>query len=89
MIRDIDDMTDTEPKPLDAHYSVYYRGHRIDPYRIGVIYGIQCHEQFHALKKLLRAGRSVKPLEQDIEEVILTLQCWQRRLKEDAETETL
>lgn len=59
----------------------------MDPYRIMSIYRhIVDPEHQHALKKLLRCGQSkAKDIDQDIEEVILTLQCWQRRRKEDLE----
>lgn len=66
-----------------AHYQFSYKGHKIDPYRIFRIYNIAAPEQQHAIKKLLRAGKSVKTLNQDIDEVILTLQRWKEILKED------
>lgn len=66
-----------------AHYQFSYKGHKIDPYRIFRIYNISAPEQQHAIKKLLRAGKSVKTLNQDIDEVILTLQRWKEILKED------
>lgn len=60
---------------------------RVDPYLILSIYKhIVAGEHQHAVKKLLRCGQSVaKGLAQDIEEVILTLQCWQRRRKMEEE----
>jgi hypothetical protein len=37
------------------------------------VYGITDPAQQHAIKKLLRAGRSVKSFRRDVEEVISTL----------------
>ena len=65
------------------HYSFDYKGIRIDPYRLFRIYNIYDPEQQHAIKKLLRAGKSVKTLEQDINETIVTLERWKEILKED------
>jgi hypothetical protein len=72
-----------DKQKADAHYQFSYKGHKIDPYRIFRIYNIVAPEQQHAIKKLLRAGKSVKTLDQDIDEVILTLQRWKEILKED------
>ena len=72
-----------EEKPLDAHYSFMYHGVKVDPYRIFEIYGITNGPQQHAIKKLLRAGKSVKSLDQDIAEVIKSLTRWQAMIKED------
>jgi hypothetical protein len=73
-------------KANDKHYRFYYRGLRIDPYRIMRIYrNIRDPEHQHAVKKLLRAGESdAKGLEQDIDEVIMSLNCWKKNLAEDA-----
>lgn len=69
---------------LDKHYRFSWCGLRIDPYRIFLIYNITHPAQQHAIKKLLRAGESVKSLEQDIDEVILTLQRWKEMRKEES-----
>lgn len=68
---------------LGKHYHFDYKGIRVDPYRIFRLYNITAPEQQHAIKKLLRAGESVKPLEQDIREVIATLDRWLDILAED------
>ena len=69
---------------LTSHYDFEYKGIRLDPYRILAVYDhIVDPELQHALKKLLRAGRGTKSLEQDVEEVILTLEAWKRRKRED------
>jgi len=72
-------MTDTKHR----HYKYSYKGIKLDPYRILQVYRITCPAQQHAIKKLLRAGNSVKDLEQDIQEVIDTQQRKLEMLKED------
>jgi len=73
----------SEQKDLGAHYNFTYKNIKVDPYRIFEIYGITNAAQQHAIKKLLRAGKSVKTLEQDIHEVKVTLTRWQDMLEED------
>lgn len=68
----------------DKHYRFTYRGVKLDPYRIFRIYRITDPAQQHAIKKLLRAGQSVKSLDQDIDEVIMTLTRWKEMNREDA-----
>lgn len=58
------------------HYKYTFQGAKLDPYRILEVYGISHPAQQHAIKKLLRAGDSVKDLETDISEVIDTLTRW-------------
>ena len=65
------------------HYKYSYKGIKLDPYRILSVYGVTCPAMQHAIKKLLRAGNSVKDLEQDIQEVIDTLKRKLEMLKED------
>lgn len=64
----------------DTHYNYSYAGIKLDPYRILDVYQITHPAQQHAIKKLLRAGKSIKNLEQDIDEVIMTLQRWKEML---------
>ena len=73
-----------ETKDLGAHYRFSFAGVKLDPYRIIQTYGISHPAHQHAIKKLLRAGASVKPLVQDIDEVILSLQRWKEMLVEEA-----
>ena len=73
----------TTEKAEDRHFKFQYKGIILDPYRIFRIYGITDPEQQHAIKKLLRAGKSVKTLKQDIKEVIMTLNRWVEILEED------
>ena len=68
---------------IGKHYDYSYRGIKIDPYRIFTTYGIAHPAQQHAIKKLLRAGQSVKTLRQDIDEAIVTLERWKAMLDED------
>lgn len=65
------------------HYDFEYRGIKLDPYRILVEYGIAHPAQQHAIKKLLRAGKSIKDLKTDVEEVISTLSRWLGMMEED------
>ncbi|APU89128.1 conserved hypothetical protein [Virus Rctr71] len=67
------------------HYSYEYKGLCIDPYRIFRIYKITDPCLQHAIKKLLRAGRGSKPLLQDINEVISTLERMKDMMKEDGD----
>jgi hypothetical protein len=73
--------------PLGQHYDFNFRGYRLDPYAIFSVYThITGAEHQHAIKKLLRMGRKeAKPAMKDLDEVILTLNCWKRRLKEEEE----
>jgi hypothetical protein len=65
------------------YYRFSFRGVKLDPYRIIQVYGIVNPAQQHAIKKLLRAGESVKSLVQDIDEVILALNRWKEMLEEE------
>lgn len=65
------------------HYKYNYKGVKLDPYRILTVYNVTCPAMQHAIKKLLRAGNSIKDLEQDIQEVIDTLKRKLEMLKED------
>ncbi len=71
------------PQEIGKHYKFSFAGHKIDPYRIFKIYNITDPAQQHSIKKLLRAGQSVKSLRQDIAEVIVTLQRWVEMMDED------
>lgn len=64
-------------------YQKTFQGVKIDPYRISCIYGPMHPAQFQALKKILRAGKSHKPLVQDIEEAVESLERWLEMLQED------
>lgn len=66
-------------------YNKEYKGHKIDPYRIAKMYGIEHPCQFHVIKKLLRAGWSEKTTLQEIEDCIATLYRWKEMMIEDFE----
>jgi hypothetical protein len=72
--------TTEQPK----HYRFSFNGIKLDPYRIMQVYGITHPAHQHAVKKLLRCGNSVKPLLQDIDEVILSLNRWKEMINEEA-----
>lgn len=65
------------------YYNYEYKGVKIDPYRIMYEYKITHPAHQHALKKLLRCGKSVKEQHQDIQEVIDSLTRWLAMIKED------
>jgi hypothetical protein len=71
--------------PTPKHYKYTFRGIKLDPYRILWLYRIGHPAQQHAIKKLLRAGQSIKELEQDIDEVIDTLVRWKEMIREERE----
>lgn len=72
--------------PTPPRYRWTWKGITFDFYRLCEILGIDHHAQAHALKKVIRAGRSVKPTAQDIDEAIDALRRWKEMLREDAET---
>lgn len=69
--------------PTPARYKWQWRGVSFDFYRLCEILGVQHHAQAHALKKIIRAGKSIKPLEQDIDETIAALLRWKEMIRED------
>lgn len=71
---------------LGAHYRYSYKGVKLDVYRILSVYQQTDPAIQHAIKKLLRSGKSIKSLKQDIQEVILTLNRKLEMMEEDDET---
>lgn len=69
--------------PTPDYYNKQYRGIKLDPYRIIDIYKITNGAQQHALKKLLRAGQSIKDTLQDIKEIEDSCRRWREMLLED------
>lgn len=69
--------------PTPSRYQWVYKTISFDFYRLCAILGITHHAQAHALKKIIRAGRSVKTLAQDIDEAIDALLRWKEMLDED------
>lgn len=76
------------PQPPAAAPCVYdrsWKGVKLDPYRICLVYGITDPAIQHALKKLLHLGRgSDKDVENDVEEAIQSLERWQEMREEEA-----
>jgi len=68
-----------------SRYEWTFRGVNFDFYRLCKIIGIDSHPQAHALKKVIGAGQSVQPIEQDIDEAIDCLLRWKEIIKEDRE----
>lgn len=77
-----------DPTPLRYQWSYQwsYKGVEFDFYRLCEILGIKHHAQAHALKKVIRAGRSVKSLETDIDEAVACLVRWKEMILEDKES---
>ena len=71
--------------PTPSRYQWKWKGASFDFYRLCEILGISHHAQAHALKKIIRAGRSIKSTEQDIDETIDALLRWKEMIQEDAE----
>ena len=65
------------------HYDFMFQGVKIDPYRIFDIYQVNHPALQHAAKKILRAGRSIKSLDQDIDEAIASLQRFKEMRNEE------
>lgn len=65
------------------YYNYKYKGIKIDPYRIIFEYKITHPAHQHAVKKLLRCGKSIKEQKQDIKEVIDSLTRWLEMIEED------
>jgi hypothetical protein len=72
-----------EKQTFNSHYQYSYKGIKLDPYRIMHIYNITHPAQQQALKKVLRAGASIKNLKQDIDETIEALERWKAMILED------
>jgi len=65
------------------HYRYEYRGIKLDPARICVIYDVHHPMQINILKKSLRAGSSIKDLRQDINDMICSCNRWLEMIEED------
>lgn len=66
------------------HYTKTYKGIKLDVYRIIQIFEVNDPALQHALKKILRCGRSHKSAEQDAREVIESMERYIEMLKEDS-----
>ncbi len=65
------------------HYRFEYKGVRLDPARIQLVYGLSHPMQTTILKKSLRAGSAHKSLEEDIKDIICAAERWLEMLEED------
>ncbi len=92
MFEAVTQFIDDNRKPTPSRYQFEFRGitddgkpcvFRFDTYRLAEAVGIKSHPQFHAFKKIIRAGQSVKPLLQDIDESIACLHRWREMVIED------
>lgn len=75
-----DDLDTTE---VTDPYNVTFHGHKLDPYQIGVLFGITHPALFQILKKVLRSGRKHKDISQDVAEIISSAVRWQEMQEEE------
>ena len=68
-----------------SHYRREYKGIKLDPYRIGEVYGITNPIQFHMMKKLLRGTSKGHSEVELISEMRCCLDRWDEILKEDCD----
>ena len=66
-----------------SRYQWTYRGVSFDFYRLCQITGVTSDPGKHAMKKIIRAGRSVKTLRQDVVEARDALNRWIEMIDED------
>lgn len=72
-------------KPTPKRYQWSWKGVSFDFYRLCEILNLKSEPQKHAIKKLIRAGQSIKTLEEDVDEAIAALERWKEMEKEDCE----
>lgn len=69
---------------MKSDYSdIRFKGIKLDPYRVLKVYGITDPAIQHAVKKLLRLGRTHKGEEKDVQEAIQSLRRWQEMRMEE------
>jgi hypothetical protein len=68
---------------FNDHYQYFYKGIKLDPYRVIEVWEITHPAHQQALKKIARCGKSIKDLKQDIDETIEALERWKEMLLED------
>lgn len=76
-------MTPSPDGPTPSRYKWSFRGIHFDFYRLCEIIGLTSAPAQHAMKKIIRAGKSIKPIEQEIDEAIASLLRWKEMLAED------
>lgn len=67
-----------------AHYRREYRGVKLDPYRIGMVYEVAHPIAFHMLKKLLRGTSKGHAEAELVAELKDCVRRWEEMLSEDA-----
>ncbi len=75
--------------PTPNRYQWAWMDAAFDFYRLCEILGVKHHAQAHALKKIIRAGQSIKPIDQDIDETIDALLRWKEMIAEDSRNDGL
>lgn len=71
-----------EPKPTTSRYHRTINGATLDLYDIAEAYGLDSHRIFHAVKKLILAGRrGHKDCEQDLREAIVSIESELQKMK--------
>jgi len=73
----------SDKSPTPSRYQWTYKSVSFDYYRLCQILGLSNDAQKHALKKIIRAGQSVKSVTQDIDEAIDCLERWKQMIVED------
>ena len=71
--------------PTPSRYRWTFKGVTFDFYRLCEVIGVKRGPAQHALKKIIRAGLSIKPVEQEIDEAIDALLRWKEMIQEDNE----
>lgn len=68
-----------------SHYRHEYKGVKLDPARISLIYNVTHPLQLSILKKALKTGqRGKKSLIEDIDDIITACQRWKEMIEEDS-----
>lgn len=67
-----------------THYRYTYKGIKLDPARIALVYGLKNMMQAAIVKKALRAGeRGHKDIIRDIDDIITAAHRWKEMVIED------
>ncbi len=67
------------------HYRKEFKGVKLDPARIALIYGVSHPIEIAIIKKALRSGTGHKTREQDIRDIMCSCERWIEMMKEDQE----
>lgn len=65
------------------HYRYEYKGVKLDPFRIAMVYGITDFGQQTILKKALRMGTAHKDRQQDLKDIICAAERMLEMMNED------